>query len=208
MPWLVDLRKGVAGEPTSGPADGWFRALAEIASPDLVTIAAISGDCSGGGAELGWACDLRVAEEQAMFRQPEVFLGLSTGIGGTSRLSRLIGRTATAEMIFDGGPMSARRIHELGGLNRVVPRGEAVAVSLAWASRLADRPPGALVAAKKILNNAEEQPLEDALAQEQETFLTTLISEEAAAGMKRASDRFSAGEKVRDVYGEDGERER
>ena len=201
--WLTDLRRGVAGEPTSGPAEGWFRALAEIRSPELVTIAAISGDCSGGGAELGWTCDLRVAEEQAMFRQPEVFLGLATGIGGTSRLARLIGRTATAEMVLDGGPMPARRIYELGGINRVVPEGDAVKASLAWAARLAARPPGALAALKKILNDSEERHLGDALENEQQIFLSTAVSAEASGAMGRAHERFAAGEKVGDVYRDD-----
>ena len=60
--WLRDLANLISGEPTSGEARGWFDTLKELARPEVVSIAAISGDCSGGGAELGWACDLRVAE--------------------------------------------------------------------------------------------------------------------------------------------------
>ena len=63
--WLTDLRAMMKGEPVSGDAMGFFYALREITHPEVVTIAAISGDCTGGGAELGWACDLRIAEEQA-----------------------------------------------------------------------------------------------------------------------------------------------
>ncbi len=51
-------------------------------------------------------------------------LGVGTGIGGTSRLVRLIGRTVTAEMVLDGCPMSAQRIYDLGGINHVVGAGE------------------------------------------------------------------------------------
>ena len=89
--WLRDLRNTVTGEPTTGTGGGWGVCLQELAKTQVVTIAAISGDCSGGGAELGWACDLRIAEEQARFGQPEVQIALTTGIGGTSRLARTIG---------------------------------------------------------------------------------------------------------------------
>lgn len=65
--WLRDLRATVLAEATSGDGVCWFRALQEITSPEIISLAAIAGDCSGGGAELAWACDLRVAEESARF---------------------------------------------------------------------------------------------------------------------------------------------
>jgi len=199
--WLPDLLNMVAGKPTSGPAEGWFRALTEIASTDVVTIAAVSGDCTGGGAELGWACDLRIADEKATFGQPEVMLGLTTGIGGTARLTRLIGRTVAAEMVLDGAPMTARRIYELGGVNRVVPEGSAVEASLAWATRLADRPPAALAALKRILNDSDDRHLGEALANEQAIFAGIAGTSEAIDQMARTQRRFDAGESLREVYG-------
>lgn len=199
--WLPDLRATLRGEPTTGDPAGWFRALREITREEVITIAAISGSCSGGGAELGWACDLRIAEEQATFGQPEVMIGVATGVGGTSRLLRLIGRTVTAEMVLDGAPLPARRLYELGGLNRVVPQGQALATSLAWAERLAERPAGSLRALKKMLNDALELPLGEALANEQAIFQTVAGSPEGLEGMQRTQDRFDAGESLEDVYG-------
>jgi enoyl-CoA hydratase/carnithine racemase len=199
--WLTDLTATMTGGATSGDAPGWFHVLREITSEEVVTIAAISGDCSGGGAELGWACDLRIAEEQARFGQPEVMIGVATGVGGASRLMRLIGRTVTAEMILDGAPITARRLYELGGVNRVVPPGQAVEASLAWAARLAERPHASLRALKKMLNDAENLPLGEALANEQRLFQGVAGTPEAIEGMKRTQARFDAGESVRDVYG-------
>jgi len=199
---LADLHAMVSGQPTSGDAMGWFRAIEQIAHDELVTIAAISGDCLGGGAELGWACDLRIAEEQATFAQPEVMMGLSTGLGGTSRLMRLIGPTATAEMVLDGAPLRARRIHELGGLNRVVGAGEALAVALEWARRLAERPAASLAAEKKILKAAQELPLSEALANEQKLFQSLALTPEGAEAMRRTQERLDACESPSEIYGD------
>lgn len=199
--WLPDLIAMVTGGEPSGDADSWWRALAEITHTDVVTIAAINGDCSGGGAELGWACDLRVASENAWFGQPEVRISLATGIGGTSRLARLIGRTATAEMVFDGTPVTAARIHELGGLNRVVPEGRALEAAVEWARQLAQRPHESLIAEKKMLNDNDDMTLTDALRNEQRLFGGTVASAEGIAAMKAMQARFDAGESVRDVYG-------
>lgn len=199
--WLTDLRSMFLGEPTSGDPMGWFNALQEITHTDVVTLAAIAGDCSGGGAELGWACDLRIAEQSATFGQPEVMIGVATGVGGTSRLMRLIGRTVTAEMVLDGAPVSARRLYELGGLNRVVADGGALEAALQWAQRLAERPHASLVALKRMLNDAENKLLGDALANEQAIFQSVARRPEALETMKHVQDRFDAGETPRDVYG-------
>jgi enoyl-CoA hydratase/carnithine racemase len=199
---LADLHGMVSGQPTSGDAMGWFRAIEQITHDELVTIAAITGDCAGGGAELGWACDLRIAEEQATFAQPEVVMGLATGLGGTSRLMRLIGPTATAEMVLDGAPVRARRIHELGGLNRVVGTGQGLAAALEWAGRLAARPAASLATAKKILKAAQELPLSQALTNEQQLFQSLALTPEGAEGMRRTQERLDAGELPSQIYGE------
>lgn len=202
--WLPDLIAMAEGEPTSAGADVWWRALAEITHVEVITIAAINGDCSGGGAEFGWACDLRVASENAWFGQPEVQIALTTGIGGTSRLARLIGRTATAGMVLDGGPVTATRIHELGALNRLVPKGSAVDTAVEWASRLARRPHASLVAEKQMLLDNDDMSLHDALRNEQRLFGSIANSADGIARMKAVQARFDAGETVRDVYGDPG----
>ena len=199
--WLQDLADGVEGKPTTGNGIAWYNALFEIGKTDVVTIAAVSGDCSGGGAELGWACDLRIAEDQALFGQPEVQIALTTGIGGTSRVARLIGRTAAAELVMLGRPMTARRIHELGGVNEVVPTGTSVAVALRWADELASRPAKALATLKQILIGNDDLHLTDALANEQRLFQSVATTPEAARTMRGIQTRFDGGESIRGVYG-------
>lgn len=200
--WLTDLIHTFTGEPTTGEGIGWFRCLQELNQTDVVTIAAISGDTSGGGCELGWACDLRIAEEQVLFGQPEVGIGVGTGIGGTSRLRHLIGRTATAEMVLLGRPMTAHRIYELGGINRVVPTGQALTRSLEWAGILADRPPDAVHGMKRMLTEGDDVlRIADSVMNDQKIFQTFSGRPAALATMKVAQDRFDDGATTRSVYG-------
>ncbi|OAI39279.1 hypothetical protein AYO38_07935 [bacterium SCGC AG-212-C10] len=199
--WLVDLSNAFKGQPTTGDGACWGRCLQELNRTNVVSIAAVSGDCSGGGAELGWACDLRIAEEQALFGQPEVMIGCITGIGGTSRVARLIGRTATAELVLDGTPFTARRMYELGGVNRVVPNGTSVAVALEWADRLASRPAAGLAALKEVLTANDDLSLTDALKNEQQSFGRVMRTPGSIEQMDATQARFDAGESIREVYG-------
>lgn len=200
--WLQDVADTMEGKPTSAVGGAFPRVLDEMRRPEVVVIAAISGDCSGGGLEIGWACDLRVAEEQAIFSQPEIHIGLSTGRGGTSRLARLIGRAAAAEMIMLGLPLSARRIHALGGVNAVVPQGQAVEVALQWASMLAAKSPQAMTALKQVLVDNDDLTLTAALENEQTRFAAVARTPQAIAKMRQIQARFDAGESLRSVYGE------
>ncbi len=200
--WLRDLLSLFRGEPTTGAGVGFFTAVAELGHPDVVSIAAMNGDANGGGAELGWACDLRVAEEQVAIGQPEVQIGLTTGLGGTVRLARLIGRTAAAEMIYDGRPLTAHRLHALGAINRVVPAGQATRVALEWARHLAAQPHAPQRAMKRLLQEAEQLPLDEALALEQSRFQEVARTEDAIEQMDAVQARFDAGEAIRAVYGE------
>lgn len=200
--WLTDLHATMTGQPTTGEGASWFHCLHELNRTEVVSIAAISGDTSGGGCELGWACDLRIAEERALFGQPEVGIGVGTGIGGTSRLRHLIGRTATAELVLLGYPVTAQRVFELGGLNRVVPTGEAVAAALAWADIIASRSPAAVAGMKRMLTEGDDAiHIADSIMNDQKIFQSFSGSPEALERMAAMQARFDAGETTRDTYG-------
>lgn len=197
---LRDLRGMVTGDPTTGSGVGWFVAQQELGSPEMISIAAVSGDCAGGGAELGWVCDLRVAEESARFSQPEILMNLPTGIGGTARLAGLIGPTIAAEMVLDGVALGARRLYELGGVNRVVPDGRAREVAIDWATRLAKRSPAAVSALKQVLRASATQPLDQALEREQALFQEVVRSPGGVDAIERIQARLDTGESMHEVY--------
>jgi len=190
--WLADLIAGREGREQTGSGMGWFGVLEELCHPDWVSIAAINGNTAGGGAELGWACDLRVAERQAHFCQPEVGMGLTTGIGGTARLARLVGRSTAAQMVLTGLPETAERLHTLGAINFLVDSGEAEAHALSLAATLCTRASGALAGLKQILNQAEQMPLDEALRAEQAVFQSVLARDDALLAMHAAQARYDA----------------
>jgi enoyl-CoA hydratase/carnithine racemase len=191
--WLRDLANGVQGLAQTGSGAGWFSALEELAHEGVISIAAISGDCSGGGAELGWACDLRIAESQARFAQPEIGMGLTTGIGGSSRLARLAGRATATEMVLTGQPVSAQRLYELGAINRVVATGQSLAAALAMAASLAEKSPAAVAGLKQILERNDRVPLDEALRYEQEVFQSVVVSGVAVAAMESTQSAYDDG---------------
>jgi enoyl-CoA hydratase/carnithine racemase len=198
--YLDDIVQLVQGKAASGDPAGWFRSLQALNRGRAVTIAAINGDTSGGGCELGWACDLRVAEEQARFSQPEVIIGAGTGIGGTSRLMRLIGRTATAEVVLTGLPLTAMRLYELGGVNRVVAKGQAVVEALALAKHIASLPPQSVAGMKQMLGEDEDLTQTAGIENDQRISQSLFAHPDSVSSMQRIQKRFDSGETMDQIY--------
>lgn len=87
-------------------------------------IAAINGNCLGGGLETAMVCHYRVAAEGVNLGQPEVQIGLIPGAGGTQRLPRLVGLPNALEMITTGKPIKAEKAFMRGLVDKVVPPGQ------------------------------------------------------------------------------------
>lgn len=96
--------------------DGLLRRLLEIRAP---TIAAIRGQCLGGGLEIALACDLIVASESAMFGLPEIKLAAFAPAASALLPLRVAG-AAASELLMTGASWSAPRALEVGLINRVV----------------------------------------------------------------------------------------
>ena len=87
-------------------------------------IAAVNGFALGGGLELAMACHLRVASDNARFGQPEVSLGVTPGYAGTQRLTQLIGKGKSLELLMAGTMIKSDVALKLGLVNYVVPLSE------------------------------------------------------------------------------------
>ncbi|SLM62299.1 MULTISPECIES: fatty acid oxidation complex subunit alpha FadJ [Dickeya] len=106
--------------------------LAALAAMPFAVVAAIHGNCLGGGLELALACDYRVCSEDDVTRLglPEVQLGLLPGAGGTQRLARLIGVDRALELILSGRQLRPAQARRLGVVDEVVPADVLIAAAV------------------------------------------------------------------------------
>jgi enoyl-CoA hydratase/carnithine racemase len=93
--------------------------MAEIATMPILTVAAISGYCLGGGFDLAIACKKRIASRDAIFSHPGVSLGIITGWGGTQRLPRLVGEAQALEMLLTAERVEANEALRIGLLDQI-----------------------------------------------------------------------------------------
>ncbi len=98
-------------------------------------VAAINGNCLGGGLETAMVCHYRVAANGVNLGQPEVQIGLIPGAGGTQRLPRLIGLPNAMEMITVGKPIKADKAYSRGLVDEVVEDNQLLDAALKAAGR-------------------------------------------------------------------------
>jgi len=148
-------------------------------------IAAVSGYCVAGGLELATWCDLRVADESAIFGVFCRRFGVPLIDGGTVRLPRLIGQSQALDMILTGRPVAAEEAFAMGLANRVVPVGEALNAALELAGQIAQFPQTCMRGDRRSV--FEQWSLDEtaALAQEFEYGMQTLQSGETLHGAAR-----------------------
>jgi enoyl-CoA hydratase len=146
-------------------------------------IAAVSGWALGGGCELALSCDMIVASESARFGLPEVTIGVIPGAGGTQRLPRAVGKALAMEMILNNRTLSAVEALQAGLVNRIVPPERFLDEALLLATEIASRAPLAIQAAKQMINQAYERPLQDGIYEERRTFYNLFASHDQKEGM-------------------------
>jgi len=153
---------------------GIQRMQAAIGLMPQPVIAAVNGTALGGGCELAMACDIRVADEHAVFGQPEVQLGIIPGAGGTQNLPRLVGPGRAKRMLFTGERVPAAVALDWGLVDEVVAAGGSVERAQAIAATIAANAPLAVAAAKRAVNRGLQMTVEDGHLLEASLF-TTLV---------------------------------
>lgn len=147
-------------------------------------IAAVSGWALGGGCELALSCDMIVASDTAKFGQPEITIGVIPGAGGTQRLTHAVGKALAMEMILNNRTLTAQEALQFGMVNRVVPAGTFLEEALALAAEIAARPPDAVRAAKKMINQSFERPLTEGISEERQEFYNLFNTDDQKEGMQ------------------------
>jgi enoyl-CoA hydratase len=136
--------------------------------PGKPRIAAVEGHCIGGGIELACWCDFRIAGEGASFGALNRRVGVPWVDGGTQRMTRIIGQGNALYLIETGGPIDARRAHEIGLVQEVVPTGMALGRALELAERIAAFPQSSLLADRGAVLGTWGRSLQEGLALEAE----------------------------------------
>lgn len=117
-------------------------------------IAAVNGFSLGGGCELAMSCHFRLASENAKFGQPEVNLGLIPGYGGTQRLTQLIGKGKSMELMMTGDMIGADEAKALGLVNHVVPQAELLTKTKEILQKIQSKAPLAITKVIYCVNDA------------------------------------------------------
>ncbi len=155
----------------------WVMAMQEAPQP---VIAAVEGMAAGSGFSVCLACDLIVAAEDARFMMSNVKFALTPDGGGTDSLAP----QAVLEMLLDGGPYAARRLHDWGVVNKVVPHGSAYATALTWAQQLARGPFEVQARIKQLVYSARGRSRREHLDVEREALVASLYSDESGERIK------------------------
>lgn len=146
-------------------------------------IAAVNGFALGGGCELAMLCDFIIASETAKFGQPEINLGVMPGIGGTQRLTRLVGKSKAMDMILTGRMMDAAEAERAGLVSRVVPADRLVAEALEAAGKIAAQSPLAVMMNIELVDAAYETTLSAGVSMERRLFHSLFAFEDQKEGM-------------------------
>ena len=164
--------------------DDLFSDSDRVANRRKPIIAAVNGFALGGGCELMMMCDFAIAGEGAKFGQPEVKLGVIAGMGGTQRMTKLIGRALAMDMHLTGRMMDAAEALRAGLVARVVPDDQVVAQAMAAAHTIAGYSRPATRLAREAVMRAEELSLAEGVAWERGMFQRLFGTPDQREGMQ------------------------
>ncbi len=123
---------------------------------ELPTIALLQGHCLGMGLELALACDFRIAASDTKLGLPEVLLGLIPDVGGTTRLTRVLGPARAKELILTGRTIFTEQADRWGLVNRVVAVDDLLKAGHELAEELSRAAPLAIGMAKRVIDGLSD----------------------------------------------------
>lgn len=158
-------------------------ALAALVETPAVTLAAVSGACLGGGAEIAAACDLVLAAEDARIGFPEIRLACFPP-GAAALLPGRIGEARATEWILSGRVLSGREAAEAGFASRAVPAARLSEETDRLANRILETSPAALSASRELLRRGRREALASRLPAAEEAYRKLAGSEDLAKAVR------------------------
>jgi enoyl-CoA hydratase len=170
----------------------WFGGWSRMTAIRTPVIAAVAGFALGGGCELAMMCDFILAADTAKFGQPEIKLGVMPGMGGSQRLTRLIGRAKAMEMCLTGRMMDAEEAERAGLVSRIIPATELLTDAVRTAETIAAMSLPAAMMTKEAINRADEVDLAEGIRFERRLFHSMFALEDQKEGMAAFVDKRKA----------------
>jgi len=165
-------------------ANTWIQPIfTKIEKMEKPVIAKINGFCFGMGFELALACDFRFCTESADFHMLESKIGMNPDVGGTCRLTRLVGIPNAKDIVLTGRRFDGNEAYRLGVVNRVAKtHDELDSIIKMYTDELIDSGPLAVGLAKKLIDDCYGKDI--GLGLELETLVSSqlLQTKDATSG--------------------------
>ncbi|QYM66005.1 enoyl-CoA hydratase/isomerase family protein [Microbacterium sp. Se5.02b] len=144
---IAELRERRAPDALRGINTNAFVRLSELPMP---VIAAVDGYALGGGAELAYAADIRIATPTLAIGNPETGLGIIAAAGASWRLKEIVGDARAIELLLTGRTVRAEEALRIGLVSAIHDSGDLLAAAEAIAARIARNDPAATIATKSV----------------------------------------------------------
>ncbi len=167
-------------------AQAAYRGVLDLPVP---AIAAVDGFALGGGFEIALSCDVVVCGADAVVGLPEVSVGVIPGGGGTQLLTRRVGWSRAAQMIFTAQRYAAVDACRLGAVDEVVEAGTARERALELATTIASHSPVGMRNAKAAMRQGFDTDLDAGLRIEDQMWAATAFSGDRAEGVAAFNEK-------------------
>lgn len=151
---IAELRERRADDARRGINATAFIRVAELPMP---VIAALDGYALGGGAELAYAADIRIATPSLKIGNPETGLGILAAAGASWRLKEIVGDARAAELLLTGRTVEADEALAIGLVSALHPADALLDAAHAIADRIARNDRDATIATKRVFRAPREQ---------------------------------------------------
>jgi cyclohexa-1,5-dienecarbonyl-CoA hydratase len=159
----------------------FHRVIRMLVSSKKVSIAAVHGNCLGGGAELAMVCDMAYTSELATWGFPEIKLGCYPPVAVTA-LAALVGQKRAADLVLTGRSITGREAANIGLANSVVPEVDLEHTVTDTVRHLSELSPAALAIAKKAIYSWDAIHFDKGLARAEKIYFDDLMKTEDARG--------------------------
>ncbi len=159
------------------------RMIKALYSMDQITIAAINGAATGGGACITAACDFRVGADDCRVGYPEVGLGMNLSWAALPMCVHLIGPARAKQMVILAQNENAQTLHQWGFLDAVVPANDLMRYAREMAEAYASKPPIAAQMVKLSVNAIASALNQAIMHMDGDQFLLTSKTEDFMEGI-------------------------